>query len=190
MTIIGQLHGHSITITKPNPFSTIHANTPWQVLHSPPRICQRGLAGFPLAPVQRTYNERVRVYTITFLPPGRFLYSHLHLLINKISSKKRSKPNHSFSGNKPYKSFSLREKKTLSPRREWFILARRIVYLREGNEEHSHRTGQTHYKFSLFLADNQPFASRRLRRLTQNLRVASPSLPSGRYTRVNDACSA
>ena len=48
----------------------------------------------------------------------------------------------------------------------------------------SHRdTGNTHYKFGLFLADNKPFASRRLRRLTQNLRVASPSLPSGRYTR-------
>ena len=54
-------------------FSTIYANTPWQVLHSPPRICQRGLAGSRLAPVQRTYNERVRVYTITFLPPGMFL---------------------------------------------------------------------------------------------------------------------
>ncbi len=51
-------------------------------------------------------------------------------------------------------------------------------------------SGNTHYKFGLFLADNQPFASRRLRRLTQNLRVASPSLPSGRYTRVYDACSA
>ena len=141
MTIIGQLHGHSITITKPNPFSTIYANTPWQVLHPPPRICQRGLAGFPLAPMQRTYNERVRVYTITFLPSGRFLYSHLHLLINKISSKKRSKPNRSFSENKPYKSFSLREEKILSPRRERFILARRIVYPREGNEEYSRRTG-------------------------------------------------
>ena len=44
-------------------------------------------------------------------------------------------------------------------------------------------SGNTHYKFSLFLANNQHFASRRLRRLTQNLRVASPSLPSGRYTR-------
>ena len=109
MTIIGQLHGHSITITKPNPFSTIYANTPWQVLYSPPRICQRELAGFPLAPVQRAYNERVRVYTITFLPPGRFLYSHLHLLINKISSKKTGKPNRSFSGNKPHKSFSSRQ---------------------------------------------------------------------------------
>ena len=100
----------------------------------------KGVAGFPLAPVQHTYNERVRVYTITFLPPGRFLYSQLHLLINKISSKKTGKPKHSFSGNKPYKSFSLREEKTLSPRRERFILARRIVYLREGNEEHSRRT--------------------------------------------------
>ena len=129
------------TITMTPPFPTIHTNTPWQVLHSPPRICQRGVAGFPLAPVQRTYNERVRVYTITFLPPGRFLYFHLHLLINKISSKKTGKPNYSFSGNKPYKSFSLREEKTLSPRRERFILAKRIVYLREGNEEHSHRTG-------------------------------------------------
>ena len=122
------------------PFSTIYANTPWQVLHSPPRICQRGLAGFPLAPVQRAYNERVRVYTITFLPSGRFLYSHLHLLINKISSKKTSKTNHSFSGNKPYKSFSLREENTLLSRRERFILARRIVYLREGSNEHNHRT--------------------------------------------------
>ena len=140
MTIIGQLHGHSITITKPNPFSTIYANTPWQVLHPPSRICQRGVAGFPLASVQRTYNERVRIYAITFLPPGRFLYSHLHLLINKISSKKRSKPSLSFSENKPHKSFSLREEKTLSPRRERFILARRIIYLREGNEEHSRRT--------------------------------------------------
>ena len=120
-------------------FSTINANTPWQVLHSPPRRCQEGVAGFPLAPMQRTYNEKVRVYTITFLPPGMFLYSHLHLLINKISSKKTRKPNHSFSGNKPYKSFSLREEKTLSPRRERFIIAKRIVYLREGNEEHSHR---------------------------------------------------
>ena len=127
------------TITKL--FSTIHANTPWQVLHPPPRICQRGLAGFALAPVQRTYNERVRAYTITFLPPDRFLYSHLHLRINKISSKKTGKPSLSFSGNKPYESISLREEKTLSPRRERFILARRIVYLREGNEEHSHRTG-------------------------------------------------
>ena len=119
-------------MTMTNPFSLIYANTPWQVLYSPPRICQMGLAGFPLASVQRTYNERVRVYAITFLPPGMFLYFHLHLLINKISSKKRSKPNHSFSGNKPYKSFSLREEKTLFPRRERFILARRIVYLREG----------------------------------------------------------
>ena len=117
------------------------ANTPWQVLHSPPRICQRGLAGFPLAPVQRTYNERVRVYIITFLPPGRFLYSHLHLRINKISSKKTSKPNRSFSGNKPHKSFSLREENTLLSRRERFILARRIVYLREGSNKHNHRTG-------------------------------------------------
>ena len=70
----------TLTITKT--FSTIYANTPWQVLHSPPRICQRGLAGFPLAPVQRAYNERVRAYTITFLPPGRFLYFHLYLLFN------------------------------------------------------------------------------------------------------------
>ena len=101
-------------------FSTIYANTPWQVLHLPPRICQRGLAGFPLAPVQRTYNERERVYTITFLPPGMFLYSHLHLLINKISSKKRSKPNPSFSENKPHKSFSLREENILLSRRERF----------------------------------------------------------------------
>ena len=131
----------TLTMTITSPFSTIHANTPWQVLHSLPRICQRGLAGFALAPVQRTYNERVRAYTITFLPPGMFLYFHLHLLINKISSKKRGKPSISFSGNKPYKSFSLREEKTLSPRRERFILARRIVYLREGNEEHSRRTG-------------------------------------------------
>ena len=30
------------TITMTKPFSTIYANTPWQVLHSPPRICQRG----------------------------------------------------------------------------------------------------------------------------------------------------
>ena len=127
-----------MTIT--NPFSIIYANTPWQVLHSPPRICQRGLAGFPLAPVQRTYNERVRAYTITFLPPDRFLYSHLHLRINKISSKKTSKPNRSFSGNKPHKSFSLREENTLPSRAERFLLAKRIVYLREGNEEHSHRT--------------------------------------------------
>ena len=44
-------------------------------------------------------------------------------------------------------------------------------------------SGNTHYKLGLFLADNKPFVSRRLRRLTQNLRVASPSLPSGRYTR-------
>ena len=115
-------------------FSTINANTPWQVLHSPPRRCQRGVAGFALALVQRAYNERVGVYTITFLPPGMFLYSHLHLLINKIGSKKTRKPNHSFSGNKPYKSFSLREEKTFSPRRERFIIAKRIVYLREGNE--------------------------------------------------------
>ena len=122
-------------------FSTIYANTPWQVLHLPPRICQEGVVGFPLAPMQRTYNEKVRVYTITFLPPGMFLYSHLHLLINKIGSKKARKPKHSFSGNKPYESISLREEKTLSPRREKFILARRIVYLREGNEEDSHRTG-------------------------------------------------
>ena len=127
------------TMTKP--FSTIYANTPWQVLHPPPRICQRGLAGFPLAQVQRAYNERVRVYTITFLPPGSFLYSHLHLLINKISSKKRSKPNHSLSGNKPCKNYSLREENTLPSRAERFLLAKRIVYLREGNEEHSHRTG-------------------------------------------------
>ena len=141
MTIIGQLHGHSITMTKTTPFSIIYANTPWQVLHSPPRICQRGLAGFPLAPVQRTYNERVRAYTITFLPPGMFLYSHLHLLINKIGSKKTRKPNHSFSENKPHKSFSLREENTLLSRRERLLLAKRIVSLREGNEEHSLRTG-------------------------------------------------
>ena len=130
----------TLTMTITIPFSIIYANIPWQVLHSPPRICQRGLAGFPLAPVQRAYNERVRAYTITFLPPGRFLYFHLHLLINKISSKKRSKQNHSFSGNKPYKSFSLREENTLPSRAERFLLAKRIVYLREGNEEHSHRT--------------------------------------------------
>ena len=124
------------------PFSTIYANTPWQVLHSPPTICQGGgVAGFPLAPVQRTYNERVRAYTITFLPPGRFLYFHLHLPINKISSKKRSKPNLSFSGNKPYKSFSLREENTLPSRVERFLLAKRIVYLREGSDKHNHRTG-------------------------------------------------
>ena len=141
MTIIGQLHGHSITITKPNPFSTIYANTPWQVLHPPSRICQRGVAGFPLASVQRTYNERVRIYAITFLPPGRFLYSHLHLLINKISSKKRSKPSLSFSENKPHKSFSLREENTLPSRADRFLLARRIVYLREGSDEDNHRTG-------------------------------------------------
>ena len=130
----------TITMTKPNPFSTIHANTPWQVLHSPPRICQEGVVGFPLAPMQRTYNEKVRVYTITFLPPGMFLYFHLHLLFNKISSKRRSKPSLSFSGNKPCKSFSLREENTLPSRAERFLLARRIVYLREGNEEHSRRT--------------------------------------------------
>ena len=126
-------------MTMTNPFSIIYANTPWQVLHSPPRICQRGLAGFPLAPVQRTYNERVRAYTITFLPPGRFLYFHLHLLINKISSKKRSKPNRSFSENKPSKSFSLREENTLPSRAERFLLAKRIVYLREGSDKYNHK---------------------------------------------------
>ena len=122
-------------------FSTINANTPWQVLHSPPRRCQRGVAGFSLALVQRAYNERVRVCIITFLPPGMFLYSHLHLLINKISSKKRSKPNRSFSENKPHKSFSLREENTLPSRAERFLLARRIVDLREGSDEDNHRTG-------------------------------------------------
>ena len=61
------------TMTMTTPFSIIYANTPWQVLYSPPRICQRGLAGSRLAPVQRTYNERVRTYIITFLPPGMFL---------------------------------------------------------------------------------------------------------------------
>ena len=73
-------------------------------------------------------------------PPGRFLYFHLHLLINKIGSKKTRKPNRSFSENKPHKSFSLREENTLPSRAERFLLAKRIVYLREGNEEHSHRT--------------------------------------------------
>lgn len=131
------------TITMMPPFPTIHTTTPWQVLHSPPRICQKkgGVAGFPLATLQRSHNERIRAYTITFLPPGMFLYSHLHLLINKISSKETSKPNYSFSGNKPYKSFSLREENTLPSRAERFLLAKRIVYLREGNEEHSRRTG-------------------------------------------------
>ena len=131
----------TITMTITNPFSIIYANTPWQVLHSPPRICQRGLAGFPLASVQRTYNERVRAYIITFLPPGRFLYFHFHLLINKISSKKTGKPNLSFSENKPHKSFSLREENTLPSRAEMFLLAKRIVYLREGSNEDNHRTG-------------------------------------------------
>ena len=121
------------------PFSTIYANTPWQVLHLPPRICQGGVAGFALAPVQRTYNERVRVYTITFLSPGMFLYFHLHLLINKISSKKTGKPNLSFSENKPYKGFSLREENTLPSRAERFLLAKRIVYLREGSDKHNHK---------------------------------------------------
>ena len=123
------------------------ANLLWHVLGGECKTCQhplagfafasknmpKGVAGFPLAPVQRTYNERVRAYTITFLPPGRFLYFHLHLLINKISSKKRSKPNRSFSGNKPHKSFSLREENTLPSREERFILAKRIVYPREGS---------------------------------------------------------
>ena len=53
--------------------STIYANTPWQVLHSPPGICQRGLAGFSLASPQRPENEIAVLYTITFLLPGRFL---------------------------------------------------------------------------------------------------------------------
>ena len=101
----------------------------------------KGVGRFFLESLQRPKNEITTLYTITFLPPGMFLYSHLHLLINKISSKKLSRPNLSFSVNKPYKSFSLREENTLLSRVERFLLARRIVYLREGNEEYSHRTG-------------------------------------------------
>ena len=117
----------------PPSFSTIHANTPWQVFHSPPRICQRGLAGFSFVPLQRSHNERIRAYTITFLPPGMFLYFHLYLLINKISSKKMSKANLWFSTNKPYENFSLRGEKYFSSRREYVILAMRKYYPREGN---------------------------------------------------------
>ena len=95
--------------------STIYANTPWQVFQSPSGICQRGLAGF-LSSDERLENEITALYTITFLPPGMFLYFHLYMLINKISSKKRSKPNHSFSADKPYKRFSPREEKILSSR--------------------------------------------------------------------------
>ena len=44
-----------------------------------------------------------------------------------------STANYSFSEYKPYKSFSPREENTLSSQGEYFILAKRIVYLREGN---------------------------------------------------------
>ena len=73
-----------------------NAPTFQQFMPTPPgRFCIRlqehakgGLAGFPLAPLQRSHNERIRVYTITFLPPGMYLYFYLYMLINKISSKK------------------------------------------------------------------------------------------------------
>jgi hypothetical protein len=55
------------------------------------------LAGFSWAPLQRSHNERIRVYTITFLPPGMFSCFLLYRLYNKISSNKMSTANYSFS---------------------------------------------------------------------------------------------
>ena len=94
-----QLHEGELLAAQTKPFSIIHANTPWQVLHSPPRTCQRGLAGFPLSPLQRSHNERIRLYAITFLPPGMFLCFLLYLLYNKMSSKEMRMANHSYSEN-------------------------------------------------------------------------------------------
>ena len=55
---------------------------------------------------------------------------------------KLGKPDHSFSGNKSYIIFPLREEKILSPQRKCIALAKRIVCLREGNDEHNHRMEQ------------------------------------------------
>ena len=79
-----------------------NAPTFQQFMPTPPgRFCIRlqehakgGWQVFSFVPLQRSHNERIRAYTITFLPPGMFLYFHLYMLINKISSKKRSKANH------------------------------------------------------------------------------------------------
>ena len=86
-----------VACSQTKPFSTIYANTPWQVLHSPTRICQRGVAGFFLASPQRAENEITVLCEITFLSPGRFLYFLLYLLCNKMSSKEMRTTNRSFS---------------------------------------------------------------------------------------------
>ena len=56
-----------------------------------------------------------------------------------MSSKEMRTANHSYSENYPHKSYSPREENTLSPRGEYFIPARRIVYPREGNVWYNHR---------------------------------------------------
>ena len=83
-----------------------------------------------------------------------FLYFHLHLPINRISSNKMSKPNHSLSMNKLCESFSLREENILPSGGERFILAKRNYSLREGrvnalgwpraNGWVSHRSHESH----------------------------------------------
>ncbi len=52
---------------------------------------------FFLESLQRPKNKTTTLYTITFLPPGMFLYFPLYRLYNKISSNKTNTANYSFS---------------------------------------------------------------------------------------------
>ena len=56
----------------------------------------KGVGRFFLESLQRPKNEITTLYTITFLPPGMFLYFLLYRLYNKISSNKTSTANYSF----------------------------------------------------------------------------------------------
>ena len=58
---------------------------------------------------QRTHNETEAPYTITFLPPGRFLYLQIFRSLQDNGLCRQSYANASFSREKPCKSFSIRE---------------------------------------------------------------------------------
>ena len=82
---------------------------------------------------QHPHNEQIALYTITFLPPGRFFCLILSSPIHENRQYEHITSNLSFSEKELRKSFSLRGEKHFSSRREYIILARRILYLREDN---------------------------------------------------------
>ena len=121
-------------------FYITNIGTKNKVLTDFKKNCQPTLAGFPenmptppgnpaSDASQRAHNEKVRLYAITFLPPGRFLLPVAYLP-DIYHHRKMGKSMHLYNRNKALKiipagiKFSPRKEKHFSSQGENFIFAK------------------------------------------------------------------